>query len=70
MADMVDYAEKQQQNLIDAAIRESSRKANFDINGDGFCLSCGNKVEPVLSGMKIITPRWCDALCREIWERD
>ena len=45
MADIVDDAERQQQNLLDAAIKESRIKANFDINGDGICLSCGMIVE-------------------------
>lgn len=70
MADIVDDAERQQQNLLDAAIKERCRKANFDINGDGICLSCGMIVEPVLSGMKIITPRWCCVECRTAWERE
>ena len=68
MADIVDDAERMQQNLLDAAIKESCRKANFDINGDGICWSCGMIVEPVLSGMKIITPRWCCVECRTAWE--
>lgn len=69
MADIVDEAERQQQNLLDAAIKESRIKANFDINGDGICLSCGMIVEPVLSERKIITPRWCCVECRTAWER-
>lgn len=70
MADVCDQADIQQQSLLDAAIRESNRKAKFDINGDGVCLSCGNIVEPVAIKGGIITPRWCSVECRTVWDRE
>ena len=70
MADVCDQADIQKQSLLDAAIRESSRKANFDMNGDGVCLSCGKIVEPVAIKGGIITPRWWSVEWRTIWDRE
>ena len=67
MSDAADYANDQQQALLDAHIADI-RNHQPKIKGDGVCLSCRNPVEPVLVCGKIITGRWCCSICRDIWE--
>ena len=67
MADEIDRASEQQQALFDAHIADI-RNHQPKIEGDGSCLSCGAKVEPVSVCSKIITGRWCCVECRRSWE--
>ena len=69
MSDEIDRANDQQQALFDAQIADI-RNHQPKIEGDGNCLSCGAKVEPVSVCGKIITGRFCDPLCRDVWSKD
>lgn len=69
MSDEIDRATDQQQALFDAHIA-GIRNNQPKIEGDGNCLSCGAKVEPVSVCSKIITGRFCCVECRDIWDRE
>jgi len=61
MADIADQANELVQIGEDLALREvRSRKA--DAEETGFCLLCGEEVEP--------GRRWCDAEHRDRWEKE
>lgn len=66
MSDDADKADITQGKILSSNIENIRKAANVKIEGAGLCLSCGNEVEPVkLSSGKMITGRWCDALCRD-----
>jgi hypothetical protein len=69
MSDDADYADEQQQTLLDASIKRI-RAATLKIDGNGWCLSCGNEVLPLLVNGKIITGRWCSVECRTAWSAE
>ena len=60
MADLCDQADIQNTVAVEAALK-TSRRANGP-GANGRCHYCGAGLVPGL--------RWCDALCREDWERE
>ena len=69
MSDEIDRANDQQQTILDAHIA-TIRKHKLEIGGDGFCISCGHEVEPVLICGKVIVGRFCCLECRDIWAKE
>ena len=66
--DAVDQAETYQEFILAAKIQDCHNHI-VDIKGDGFCLSCGNNVEPLLINGVLITGRWCCPECRDAWDK-
>lgn len=66
MADEADLADMQQGRLMDAAIQNARKKADFNVNGTGECRVCGSTVEPKNVGGKLIVGRWCSNECRDV----
>ena len=62
MADEVDIADEVAETILQAQI-ERARKEQEAVTATGYCLSCG---EPIADS----TRRWCDADCRDDWERE
>ncbi|MDR1423478.1 MAG: hypothetical protein LBI92_02560 [Azoarcus sp.] len=60
MSDAVDQMQEREDRR-DAAMRRVGRIAPASPAATGFCLNCA---EPLLDGR-----RWCDAECRDNWER-
>jgi hypothetical protein len=67
MSDDIDRANDSSQTMLDAKLADIHNHQP-KIEGDGNCLSCGAKVEPVSVCGKIITGRFCCIECRDIWE--
>ena len=66
MSDDADKADITQGKILSSNIENIRKAANVKIEGEGLCLSCGNKVEPIeLSDGRFIIGRWCDTLCRD-----
>lgn len=65
MADEADKADEQQSALMSATIKRARDGANFNINGNGLCQSCGAIVKPVWIRGKPIIGRWCSTECRD-----
>jgi RNA polymerase-binding transcription factor DksA len=62
MADIADDANDLADFFLGQALRSQKQRAIKETHGTGACLSCGS---PVDAGR-----RWCDAGCRDDWERD
>lgn len=69
----IEAAEAHQQNLLDVSIRQARLNAGKGPTPKGYCLACG-LVFPDLTGCAVLDEgqpdRWCDADCRDDWERD
>lgn len=64
MADDADRASDQQQNLVDAAIKQTIKQTIKPIdttNKSGVCWTCGK-----FTGQ---FKRWCGVTCRDEWEQ-
>lgn len=64
--DIADLADAQNALALDAALKAARAQAANDerqalSQGAGYCLFCGAEIEP--------PRRWCDADCRDLWER-
>lgn len=60
MADDADRASDQQQNLVDAAIKQTIKPIDTT-NKSGVCWTCGK-----FTGQ---FKRWCGVTCRDEWEQ-
>ena len=66
MADIADWADAQNALALDAALKAARAQAANDeraaqTQSTGYCLFCGAELAP--------PRRWCDADCRDLWER-
>lgn len=61
MADIVDIGNDRAQEILDDAIAAARRAASAPSEGTGECMFCSE----ALSDKR----RWCDADCRDMWER-
>jgi len=54
------------QLILDAQI-ENTANSEININGSGFCAyeDCSRRVDARMINGKMITPRWCNAECRD-----
>lgn len=62
MPDIIDRANEAADTFLDAALKTRKNLAIKVPRGIGLCLCCGKDVD---SGK-----RWCDAKCRDEWERE
>ncbi len=79
--DEADYADLDNGTRVNAEImthRNLAAEVDKAIRGNGFCLECGNPVDPVETKLKVngrwqvvtIYPRWCCPECMLLWSRD
>lgn len=60
MADIADRAQKREEEILEAALKHRKPEGP---QANGFCHNCGEH----LRGKGA---RWCDAACRDDWERE
>lgn len=66
--DDVDLTTQRQEMELERQIGLAINKADaIDLNGPGVCLACEEEIS--FSALADVTPRWCDADCRDAWER-
>ena len=58
---MADEADRSQQD-IEFLLQVTKPNLKKEAEPTGFCLFCGEEV-------KEINRRWCDAVCRDLWQR-
>jgi RNA polymerase-binding transcription factor DksA len=62
MSDIIDKANDLVEQTDSLALRAVRSKLKPEVEATGYCLACGEDVEA--------PRRWCDADCRDMWEKD
>jgi hypothetical protein len=62
MSDIIDNANDLVEQTDSFALRDIRSKLKPEAEATGYCLACSEEVAP--------PRRWCDADCRDMWEKD